>query len=66
MMFYKSKSELRVETEKQLKLFLKRGGSIEVVKAKKVPVQKMRAKSSRGFVSGTGGFANGFPRKTLG
>ena len=66
MMFYKSKSELRAETEKQLKLFLKRGGSIEVVKAKKVPAQKMRAKSSRGFVSGTGGFANGFPRKTLG
>jgi hypothetical protein len=38
-MFYKSKSEIRAETEKQLKLFLKKGGSIEVVKARKAPKQ---------------------------
>jgi len=64
-MFYKSKSEIRAETEKQVKLFLKKGGTIEVAKPRKAPKQTMRAKTSRGFVSGTGGFANGFPRKTL-
>jgi hypothetical protein len=65
MIVFKTKSQLRAETEKQIKLFLKKGGSIEVVKPRKAPKQIMRAKTSRGFVSGTGGFANGFPRKTL-
>ena len=61
---YKSKAELRVETEKQVKLFLKKGGSIEVVKARKAPKQKMRAKNSGGFSNGTSGFANSFPSKS--
>jgi len=61
---YKSKDQLRKETEKALKKFLKSGGAIETVKARKAPKMLMRAKNSRGFVSGTSGFATGFPRKT--
>jgi hypothetical protein len=61
---YKSKSELAKETEKQIKAFLRKGGSIEVVKARKAPKQMMRSKSSRGFVQGTSGFPAGAPRKS--
>ena len=46
--------------------FLRKGGVIQVdEKKRRAPKSKMSAKSSRGFVSGTGGFANGFPRKSL-
>jgi hypothetical protein len=62
---YKSKSEMRAETEKQVKLFLKRGGSVEIVKARKAPKQTMRTKTSRGFIAGTSGFAVGFPSKSF-
>jgi hypothetical protein len=34
---YKTKTQLREETDKQIKAFLKRGGSIEVVKTRKAP-----------------------------
>ena len=61
---YKSKSELRAESEKALKKFLKQGGSIEIVKSRKAPKSKMRTKSSRGFVQGTSGFATGAPKKS--
>lgn len=63
-MFYKSKSEIRAETEKQLKLFLKRGGSVEVVKARKAPKQRMSGKVTRSGSTGSSGFAAGFPRKS--
>jgi len=63
-MFYKSKSELRAETEKQLKLFLRKGGSIEVVKPRKAPKQRMSGKTTRNASTGTSGFATGFPRKS--
>ncbi len=62
--FFKSKSELRAETEKQVKLFLKKGGSIEVVKARKAPKQRMSGKVTRSASTGTSGFATGFPRKS--
>ena len=65
---YKSKSQLREETSEAIQQFLARGGSIEVVPSKKMrrrTTQKMAAKTSRGFQSGTSGFATGFPRKTL-
>ena len=62
---YKTKSDFRTETEKQVELFLKKGGSIEIVKPRKTPKQKMTSKSSRGFVSGTGGFATGYPKQTF-
>jgi hypothetical protein len=63
-MFYKSKSELRAETEKQLKAFLRKGGSIEVVKTRKAPKQRMSGKTTRQASTGTSGFATGFPRKS--
>jgi hypothetical protein len=62
--FYKSKAELAIETEKQINAFLRKGGSIEVVKARKAPKQTMRSKTSRGFVQGTSGFPTGAPRKS--
>ena len=61
---YKSKSELRAESEKALKKFVKQGGTIEIVKSRKAPKSKMRTKSSRGFVQGTSGFAAGAPKKS--
>jgi hypothetical protein len=64
MIIVKTKSQLRAETEKQVKAFLRKGGSVEVVKARKAPTQKMNCKTSRGFVVGTSGFANGMPKKS--
>jgi hypothetical protein len=61
---FKSKAELRAETEKQLKAFLRKGGSVEIVKSRKAPKQTMRCKVSRGLVTGTSGFATGMPRKS--
>ena len=61
----KTKAELRDESEKALKKFLKKGGDVQVIKAKKIPKSKMTTKSSRGFVAGTGGLSTGFPSKTF-
>ena len=61
---FKSKSEIRAETEKQLKLFLKKGGNIEVIKPRKAPTQRMSGKVTRSGSTGTSGFAAGFPRKS--
>jgi len=63
-MFFKSKSELRAETEKQLKAFLKKGGSIEVIKPRKAPKQRMSGKVTKSGSTGTSGFATGYPRKS--
>lgn len=60
----KTKAELREEGEKALKKFLKSGGAIETVKAKKTPKSKMSTKTSRGFCGGTSGFATGMPRRS--
>lgn len=65
---YKPKSVVRQETNDAVAAFLRSGGSIEVVPPKKTrgrTKQKMAAKSSRGFQSGTSGFATGYPRKAL-
>ena len=65
---YKPKSEIRVETSEAIQQFLARGGSIEIVPAKKTrrrTTQRMASKTSRGFQSGTSGFATGYPRKAL-
>ena len=65
---YKPKSVLREETSEAIQQFLARGGSIEIVPSKKMrrrTTQKMAGKTSRGFQSGTSGFATGYPRKTL-
>ena len=63
---YKSKSQVRAETEDAVAKFLRSGGVIEVVKARKAPKQKMVCRNSRGFTSGTSGFATGYPTKTTG
>jgi hypothetical protein len=65
---YKPKSVVRQETSESIQQFLASGGQIQVIPAKKTrkrTTQKMSAKTSRGFQSGTSGFANGYPRKTL-
>ena len=65
---YKPKSVVRQETNDAVAAFLKAGGSIEIVPPKKQrgrTKQKMSSKSSRGFQSGTSGFATGYPRKSL-
>jgi hypothetical protein len=65
---YKPKAVVRQETNDAVQAFLKAGGSIEIVPAKKQrgrTKQKMSSKSSRGFQSGTSGFATGYPRKSL-
>jgi hypothetical protein len=60
----KSKAELRAESEKAMKAFLRKGGSVVLEKTKRIPKPKMAAKTSRGFVAGTGGFAVGYPQRS--
>jgi hypothetical protein len=60
-----TKAEARAESEKAIAAFLRAGGVIQVDERKRrAPKAKMASKSSRGFVSGTSGFATGMPRKT--
>lgn len=63
---YKSKSQVRTETNDALEKFLRAGGSIQVVKAKKAPKSKMTTKSSRGFQAGTSGMPTGYTRSRFG
>lgn len=63
---YKSKSQVREETADALQQFLAAGGKIEVVKSRKAPKQKMRAKTSKGFAGGSSGFATGYSRSSFG
>lgn len=63
---YKPKSVIREETKDAVAEFLARGGTIEVVKAKKAPKQRMKAKTSRGFSGGSSGFAAGYTTVKLG
>ena len=61
----KTKSQLRAESEAQMREFVRAGGVVEVIERKvRARKQVMRGKSSKGFVTGTSGFANGFPRRT--
>lgn len=65
---YKSKSQLRTETSEAIQEFLAKGGQIQVVPAKKTrkrTTQKMSGKTSRGFQTGTSGFAIGYPRRSI-
>lgn len=61
-----TKAEARTEGDRAMQAFLRKGGVIQVNdKKRKAPKTKMSSKSSRGFVSGTSGFAVGFPSKTF-
>lgn len=65
---YKSKVQLREETSEAIQSFLASGGTIQIVPAKKTrkrTTQKMASKTSRGYTTGTSGFANGYPRKAI-
>ena len=62
---YKSKSQLRDETAEAVEKFLRAGGTIEVVKARKAPKTKMKAKSSKGFRAGSSGFSTGYSRSSI-
>lgn len=62
---YKSKSQVRAETQDAVELFLARGGQIQVVKARKAPKQKMSGKTTRQSCVGTSGFAAGFPKRSI-
>jgi hypothetical protein len=65
---YKTKSQLRTETSEAIESFLSKGGTIEIVPAKKMrrrTTQKMSSKSSKGYNTGSSGFATGYPRKAL-
>ena len=60
-------SVLRAESEAAIAKFLKSGGVIE--QGRKLRTRKgskMASKSSKGFVTGTSGFATGYPRKSTG
>ena len=62
----KTKAELRAESQDAITLFLKRGGVIEYGKpSRKKTGSKMSGKTTR-YVSGTSGFANGYPRRSTG
>jgi hypothetical protein len=61
-----SKAEARAESEKAMKAFLRTGGSVVVEKPKRMKKSTMAAKSSKGFVAGTSGFATGYPRRSFG
>lgn len=62
---YKTKSQLRTETSDSVEAFLRAGGTIEVVKSRKAPKQKMRSKSTRTPAKSTSGFAIGFPSRSI-
>lgn len=61
----KTKSQMRQETEAQVKAFIRSGGSVEVIKARKAPKQRMSGKTTRGFIRSTSGFATGFTKTCL-
>ena len=62
---YKTKSQLRTETAESVEAFLRAGGTIEVVKSRKAPKQKMKAKSTRTPAKSSSGFAMGYPRRSV-
>lgn len=65
---YKSKSQLRTETEDAVAKFLRTGGVIQIVPAKKTrkrTQQTMSSKSTRSTVVG-GGRPMGYTRSTFG
>jgi hypothetical protein len=61
-----TKAESRTESEKALEAFLRAGGVIETVKSRKAPKSAMKGKNSRGFTTGTSGFATGYPKRSGG
>jgi hypothetical protein len=65
MVGYKSKSDVRAESDVLLADFLRSGGTITIGTVKKTPRVKVSCKTSRGFVTGSSGFAVGFRNRSL-
>lgn len=63
---YKTKSQVREETADAVAAFLRAGGSIEVVKARRAPKSKMRGKTTKNSSGSTSGFAMGYSRSSFG
>ena len=66
---YKTKSQVREETADAVEAFLRAGGSIQVIPAKKMrkrTTQKMSGKTTRQASTGTSGFARGYARSSFG
>jgi predicted urease superfamily metal-dependent hydrolase len=66
---YKTKSQVREETADAVEQFLRAGGSIQIVPAKKMrkrTTQKMSGKTTRQASTGTSGFARGYARSSFG
>jgi hypothetical protein len=62
----KTKSEMRAESDAQIALFLKKGGVIQECTPSRRKIKATMSGKTTRFVSGTSGFANGFPRKSTG
>ncbi len=62
----KTKAELRAESQDAITLFLKRGGVIQEAKPSRRKIKATMSSKTTRFVSGTSGFANGYPRKSTG
>ena len=63
------KSEISRETNSALESFLRSGGIIQIAKSSRRGTKagrRMASKSSKGFQSGTSGFAAGYPRSSFG
>lgn len=66
---YKSKSQVRDETAEAVEKFLRAGGSVQVIPAKKRRKrtdQRMAGKVSKGFRGGSSGFAGGYTSVKIG
>lgn len=66
---YKTKSQLRTETADAVEQFLRAGGSIQVIPAKKMrkrTTQKMSGKTTRQASTSSSGFARGYARSSFG
>jgi hypothetical protein len=61
-----SKAEIRAEGDAALEAFLKKGGVIQEAKPSRRKIKKTMSSKTTRFVSGTSGFANGYPRKSMG
>ena len=63
----KTKAQMRAESEDAIAKFLKAGGTIQVAKpSRRKSTSKMTCKTSKGYQSGSAGFAIGFPRGSAG
>jgi hypothetical protein len=61
----KTKSDARSESADEIALFLKKGGVIQECKPSRRKAKPTMTSKTTRFVSGTSGFAAGFPRRSV-